>query len=256
MRAWLFTGLVAAVGVVGPGTLAHAQTVADGVRNAPDGRIRMTFEARPGVCGHGSNIATGRNRGDDWEWECEPGPVRVVLTKRNGEVTRVRTFIGGRWRAATRTTELGRVSAVDAAEFLVGLAENVRGRVSREAIMPATLADSAVVWPALLRVARDDARPRQTRRAATQWIGMAAGDALVERAGPDVVDDPDRDARTQAVFAVSQLPKDQGIPILLDVARTHRDPEIRSKALFWLGQTGDPRALDLFEEVLRTAPPR
>ena len=28
------------------------------------------------------------------------------------------------------------------------------------------------------------------------------------------------------------------------------DPEIRRKALFWLGQSEDPRALALFEELL------
>ena len=32
--------------------------------------------------------------------------------------------------------------------------------------------------------------------------------------------------------------------------RTNRDPELRKKALFWLGQSGDPRALDLIEELL------
>jgi hypothetical protein len=34
------------------------------------------------------------------------------------------------------------------------------------------------------------------------------------------------------------------------VARTHRDPRIRDRALFWLGQSGDPRAYALFEELL------
>jgi len=32
--------------------------------------------------------------------------------------------------------------------------------------------------------------------------------------------------------------------------RSNRDPEMRRKALFWLGQSGDPRALALFEELL------
>ena len=69
--------------------------------------------------------------------------------------------------------------------------------------------------------------------------------------GQAAVVDPDREARERAVFAVSQLPRDQGVPLLVEVARTHRDPEIRRKALFWLGQSGDPRAIDVFEEVLR-----
>ncbi len=40
------------------------------------------------------------------------------------------------------------------------------------------------------------------------------------------------------------------MPALIAVARTNRDSEIRKKALFWLGQSNDPRALDLFEELL------
>jgi hypothetical protein len=34
------------------------------------------------------------------------------------------------------------------------------------------------------------------------------------------------------------------------VARTNADPEIRRKAIFWLGQSDDPRVLALFEELL------
>ena len=34
------------------------------------------------------------------------------------------------------------------------------------------------------------------------------------------------------------------------IARTHRDPEVRKQAVFWLGQSNDPRAIALFEELL------
>jgi len=37
---------------------------------------------------------------------------------------------------------------------------------------------------------------------------------------------------------------------LIRIARTHRNPELRRKAIFWLGQSEDPRALALFEELL------
>jgi HEAT repeat protein len=38
---------------------------------------------------------------------------------------------------------------------------------------------------------------------------------------------------------------------LLQVARTNRDPFVRRKAIFWLGESGDPRAIALFREILR-----
>ena len=157
--------------------------------------------------------------------------------------------LGGGWRAASRVTDLGTVPASEAADYLTGLVRGGRDHASRDVVMPASIADSAVVWPALIDVARDANRPRRTRRVALQWVGMAAGDVVTD--GQTVVDDADRETREQAVFAVSQLPKDEGVPLLIEVARSHRDPQVRRRALFWLGQSGDARAIDLFEELLR-----
>jgi HEAT repeat protein len=52
------------------------------------------------------------------------------------------------------------------------------------------------------------------------------------------------------VFALSQLPADDGVPRLIDVARTHSNAAVRKQAMFWLGQSKDRRALAFFESVL------
>ena len=52
------------------------------------------------------------------------------------------------------------------------------------------------------------------------------------------------------MFALSQLPKEEGVPMLIQVAKTNRNPEVRKQAMFWLGQSDDPRALAFFQEVL------
>ena len=57
--------------------------------------------------------------------------------------------------------------------------------------------------------------------------------------------------RKQAVFALSQRPADESVPALIRIARTSPHREVRKSALFWLGQSGDPRALALFEELLQ-----
>ena len=62
---------------------------------------------------------------------------------------------------------------------------------------------------------------------------------------------PGSDVKKKAVFALSQLPKDEGVPRLIDVAKTNRNPEVRKQAMFWLGQSGDARALAFFEDVLK-----
>jgi HEAT repeat protein len=56
--------------------------------------------------------------------------------------------------------------------------------------------------------------------------------------------------KKKAVFALSQLPKDEGVPLLIKVARTNTNPEVRKQAMFWLGQSRDSRAADFFAEVL------
>lgn len=61
----------------------------------------------------------------------------------------------------------------------------------------------------------------------------------------------DREVRKKAIFALSQRSNDEGVPALIRIARANPDPELRKTALFWLGQSEDPRALDLFEEILR-----
>ena len=56
--------------------------------------------------------------------------------------------------------------------------------------------------------------------------------------------------KKKAVFALSQMPKDEGIPKLIQVAQSNKNPEVRKQAMFWLGQSEDPRALAFFEKIL------
>jgi len=253
---------------------AAAQRLGARLAAAPDGIVRLSFAARPGVCGDGHSVIAlecaggtcGRGRGgrtitvdrgfdrDEVEYDCEPGPVRVSLTVRTGRVRSLRTYVGGRWVTPTSdaaVTDLGTVASRDVVDFLLGLATQEDARGGEEAILPLTLADSVTVWPLLLKLARDDRAPRRTRRQAVFWLGQAAGDAAT-RGLADLVDeeDVDRDVKEQAVFALSQQPHDAGVPALIRIARTHPEPGVRRKALFWLGQSGDPRALALFEELL------
>ena len=63
--------------------------------------------------------------------------------------------------------------------------------------------------------------------------------------------DDDDEIRTQAVFALSQQPKETAIPQLIEIVRHNSHPSACAQALFWLGQSGDTRAIDLFDEILR-----
>jgi hypothetical protein len=253
MRAFWCAGLLVALVPVPLG----AQSLAEQLRRAPDGTVRLSFAAREGVCGSGPNSITITDADDDTEWEgsCERGPVRVSMKVRGGRVAASETYVGGRWRQGTgRVTDLGLVPAREAADALLALAVEVQGDGGGELITAATLADSAVVWPELLRIARNTRLNEETRRQSVFWLGQAAGEAAAR--GLDSIveygDDGDLEVRKHAVFALSQRPPEEGVPALIRIARTHRHPELRKTALFWLGQSEDPRAISLFEELLMT----
>lgn len=244
-----------------------AQSLERRVANAPDGTVRFSFAAKPGVYGNGRNMISWNCDGGncrsrqidnysdhdhgDWSAPCDSGPVRIALTKTGGTITGLRVYVGGQWRQTTNSTDLGTVGAREAATYLLALASKDDGRASEKAIFPAMLADSVTLWPDLLKIARETRISRKVRRSAVFWVGQAAGDAAT-RGLTDLVDDggADRDVREQAVFALSQRPREEGVPALIRIAKENRDPELRRKAIFWLGQSDDPRALSLFEELL------
>jgi hypothetical protein len=245
-----------------PGVLT-AQSVASRVNNVREGDVRISFQLRPGVCGHGGSVWTsGRSsssvsnyqerssRDVEYDIDCSTGPGRLVVVRRDGETTDLRFYVGGRWRESASATDLGMISARSAADYLIGLAESNDGKAGREAIFPATLVDSVTIWPMLLRIARNDSRPRNIRQGATFWLGQLAEEpatrGLSELVGDAAID---REVRESAIFALSQR-RGEGVPALINVVRTSRDPELRKKALFWLANSRDPRALDLIEELL------
>ena len=231
-----------------------AQSLAQRVAQVPNGGVRMSFAARNGVCSSGPNsihIDDGDDDEDGWESGCESGPVRVSMRFTRGRVTDSQVHVAGRWREAGRdVTDLGLVPAKEAAELLVELARQASD--GGELIAAAALADSVAIWPKLITLAKDERVELETRRQAVFWLGQAAGAAATRGLDSIAKDDRgDLEVRKQAVFALSQRPSEEGVPALIRIARTNPHAELRKSALFWLGQSEDPRARALFEELLR-----
>jgi hypothetical protein len=100
----------------------------------------------------------------------------------------------------------------------------------------------------LIETAKSDPNEK-VRGQALFWLAQKAGKEAVSAIRGAIENDPDLKVKERAVFALSQL-KSEGVPMLIEVARTNKSPEIRKKAMFWLGQSKDPRALKFFEEML------
>ena len=234
---------------------ARAQSLADRAAMVEDGVVLLSFAARDGVCGDGrGNIRTGEDsfRGRSiWESDCEPGPVRVAAKVHDGRIVDLDTFVGGRWTPRADALDLGTIEPAAAARLLLDLTRSDRGEAGEDAIFPATLARGVVVWPELLEIARDAGMPTETREDATFWLGEMAGDTVAGDLEDLTADERvDLEVREAAVFALSQVDGDAGLEALIRIARGAGDPRIREKALFWLADSGDPRALALFEEIL------
>jgi hypothetical protein len=232
------------------------------VENMDSGTVRLSFAARDGVCGDGDECIfindsricwrCDKNDDDDWESDCQEGPVRVSLKVRNGEVVKLKTRVGGKWRRPSgHTIDLGEVPPRMAVDYLLNLVRKGRESVAEDAILPAVLARDVEVWPDLMKIARTRSRPDDVRESAVFWLGQIAGDKVTENLAK-LVDDNDVDlqVREAAVFALSQQESRRSTRHLMNIAQTNDHPQLRRNAMFWLSQQDDPAVLDFFERVL------
>jgi hypothetical protein len=231
-----------------------AQTLAQRIAAVADGTVRLSFAARAGVCSQGDSRINIGHSSDEWQPDCGPRLVRVALQIEDHTVRSVRPYVGGRWVPDPGSVDLGTVSSPEAARYFIDLALGTGGRASddEDVLLPAVLADSLTVWPSLVKIARSSRASEKLRGRAVFWLSQAAGEAAGLALDSIAGDDRgDREVRKQAIFALSQRSTDEAVPALIRIARTNDDPELRRTALFWLGQSEDPRAVTLFEEILK-----
>jgi len=265
--------LAAVTLVVTAGSAAGAQNLANRVSSAPDGRVMFTYAARPGVCGNGRTyIQTGPNsitgsvsynsnyygnfndamRADP----CIAGPVRVVVDRADKLPLSIQTYVGPADSTLRGVTDLGRVRAQDAADYLLSIANSVDGRAGRDALFPAMLADSANTSSALVGIAKNTALPRETRRSALSYMGRST-DGL--QTIPTSVTEPilaiardesdNQSVRQQALSVLGRLDHGAGIPPLIDLSKQFGSNWLARESMSTLARSGDPRA----RQYLRTA---
>ena len=175
----------------------------------------------------------------------------VLYRVEQGQVTRIRTFseecaldAGGRtmmW--------LTGVAPRDSVAYLSTLVSSPTRRTADAALTALSLHAEPAALDALIGFARG-AESAHVRGQALFWLGQRAGQKAVGTISDAIEKDPETEVKRRAVFALSQLPKDEGVPLLIGVARTNANPVVRKQAIFWLGQSKDPRALKFFEEIL------
>lgn len=248
---------------VAPG--ASGQSLERRVSSASGTAVQFNFAARPGICGDGRNFV--RLDGDSWYGTmnemtrgaaCEAGPVRVLVVKSGAEPIRLETYAGPLF-VAPDATDLGRVAASDAVAYLGGLANTGEGRVSRDALLPLGMADSARVTPVLLAIVRDVNRPRDTRRSALNWIvrrddapdALPSAELLTLLTGLAKSETEPSSFRQSVIGTLGRLDRGEGIPALIEMSRSTNDGWTAKRAAEALVRSGDPRARRAARELAK-----
>jgi hypothetical protein len=229
---------------------ASAQSVAERVTAVRDGTVELVFRSRPTVCGDGSGGTWTRRGGDAGAWygdrTCVRGPVRVRLGRSGGETASVRTCVACRPQSDAQVVE---TTPDDAARYLLSTARAFGGRNADEAVTGAALADAQGEEPDFTRLVRDEAATMSARKQALFWLGQITEStrSIVELDG--ALRSPA--LREQYTFVLSQRRDEPAVDKLIDIARHDSDVNTRKKAMFWLGQMHDPKALQFFKDALR-----
>jgi hypothetical protein len=129
------------------------------------------------------------------------------------------------------------------------LANDTDGRIRERAVTALGNSKDPAALDLLLATARTNADPKLR----SQAVG-----ALARRPEPKILDtlraaigDPDPGVQRRAISTLNSLPDGEGIPLLIQVIKTTKDPQIRKEAMNSLQNSRDPRAIAFFEDVLK-----
>lgn len=102
----------------------------------------------------------------------------------------------------------------------------------------------------LFEIARSADR-EELRQSAIHRLGELVSERSFQMLGETVNSSGEKtEVQLQAVRAISERPVEQSVPMLIKVVRTHPNLEVRKEAIRKLGETGDPRAVEFFREIL------
>lgn len=102
--------------------------------------------------------------------------------------------------------------------------------------------------PWLLQRAQDRKESVEARKKALFYAGQAgATTEQLSRIYDSMSDDALRD---QMIFVLSQRRDPAAVDKLMSIARSDKSPEARKRAMFWLGQSHDPRVTKFLNEVI------
>jgi HEAT repeat protein len=146
---------------------------------------------------------------------------------------------------------LGQKRSEENANYLKGLYARVRTDALKEKIIFSLSQQRSfgnAEW--IMNIALDPKESIEMRKHALFWAGQNGG-ASTESFAALYDKMSDSEIKEQLIFVLSQRGRDgKAIDKLMDIAKNDKDKELRGKAVFWLGQSRDPRALKYLEDLI------
>jgi len=145
-----------------------------------------------------------------------------------------------------------RTMSDDVIQFLeaVVLNETV-AKIREAALLALSQARDGSGVKALMKIS-GTAKDAETRKGAIFWLGQQARtDEVIQFLEKVVREDSDPEVRKDALTAIVHARKNIGVPALINLAKSHPDRAIRRDAIFWLGQSKDPRATEALVEIVK-----
>lgn len=200
-------------------------------------------------CGLGER---GRNWGSSDTARFPPGAaLRIHVAVENGEATRL-LAVSSSCPVETQGEQVRSLDAVTSeasVRFLAGLTSAWRRDRSESALAALAFHDGAAATETLARLARERGGAEDRREQAIFWLGAERGAAGLAALRGLLREPVGEELAEHTVFAISQNPG--GTEVLLDLVQRSDVPRgIRRQALFWLGQSDDPRALEEISRLL------
>ncbi len=122
--------------------------------------------------------------------------------------------------------------------------------VREQAIFAISQMDDDKSTESLIAIARDKSLQKDTRSKGMFWLGEKASQKAFKTLKDIVEDDEDSEIQRQALFALTQN-DEHGVDEIIRIAKTHPNKKVRREAIFWLGQSEDPRALETLVDIIR-----
>jgi HEAT repeat protein len=144
---------------------------------------------------------------------------------------------------------LGQRGSSENADYLKSLYSRVKSdKLKNKIIFSLSQQRGNGEW--VMNIALDPKESIEMRKQALFWAGQSGG-ATTESFAQLYDKMTDHEIKNQLIFVFSQRGRDpKAVDKLVDIAKTEKDKELQKQAVFWLGQSRDPRAVKYLEELI------